>query len=229
MTCWLVRGAGTCRPVGRVPAVSATALSRDGSRRRYRCAGGLKRRWHSWLGIALGALLLANLMPIASADQTDHRLPALFDQLRQAKTPGEAATIEGVIWAIWTESGDKELDRLMMEGSTAMAMRDYATALSDFDEITNRAPQFAEGWNKRATLLYLLGDLQASLDDIARVLKLEPRHFGALAGLGLVNLGLDHEEAARDAFRDVLKIDPMNAAAKANLKAVQQEIDNKSI
>jgi tetratricopeptide (TPR) repeat protein len=165
----------------------------------------------------------------AAADQTDHRLPALFDQLQQAKSSGEAATIENVIWAIWTESGNKELDRLMMEGSAAMAIRDYATAMSDFDEITNRAPQFAEGWNKRATLLYLLGDLQSSLDDIGRVLKLEPRHFGALAGLGLVNLGLDREEAARDAFRNVLKIDPMNAAAKANLKAVQQAIDNKSI
>jgi tetratricopeptide (TPR) repeat protein len=169
----------------------------------------IRARWHcrhigtiaclctlSLFCLAFGSLTLSTG---ASADQTDSRLPALFEQLQQAKTPAEAATIEGVIWAIWTESGNKELDRLMMEGMAAMAVRDYATALADFDEVTNRAPQFAEGWNRRATLLYLLGDLQSSLDDIGRVLKLEPRHFGALAGLGLVNLGLDHEEAARDA------------------------------
>ncbi|HVJ42291.1 MAG TPA: tetratricopeptide repeat protein [Dongiaceae bacterium] len=165
----------------------------------------------------------------ALADQRDSRLPDLFHQLQQAKSPSEAMTIEGTIWAIWAESGDKELDRLLTEGTAAMSIHDFATALSDFDAVTNRAPQFAEGWNKRATSLYLIGDLQASLEDIGRVLKLEPRHFGALAGLGLVNLGLDREEAARDAFQQVLKIDPMNLAAKANLKAVQQQIDDKSI
>lgn len=175
------------------------------------------------------ALLIAGASAPVIADQRDSRLPELFRQLQQAKSPVEAMTVEGVIWAIWAESGDKELDRLLAEGTAAMSVDDYATALADFDALTQRAPQFAEGWNKRATLLYLIGDLQASLEDIDRVLKLEPRHFGALAGLGLVNLGLDREEAARDAFAQVLKIDPMNLAAKANLKAVQQQLDDKSI
>ena len=191
------------------------------------------RRRRGLRGFLLPLLCAAALLTAgasgAVADQRDSRLPDLFRQLQQAKSPVEAMTIESVIWAIWAESGDKELDRLLAEGTAAMSVRDYATALSDFDALTKRAPQFAEGWNKRATLLYLLGDLQASLEDIGRVLKLEPRHFGALAGLGLVNLGLDREEAARDAFAQVLKIDPMNLAAKANLKAVQQQLDDKSI
>jgi tetratricopeptide (TPR) repeat protein len=138
-------------------------------------------------------------------------------------------TIESVIWAIWAQSGDRELDHLLADGATAMSSQDYTTALSDFDDLTRRAPDFAEGWNKRATVLYLMGDLQASLNDIQRVLELEPRHFGALAGLGLVNLGLDQDEAARDAFQRVLKIDPMNLPAKLNLKAVEEQIKNKSI
>lgn len=225
MTRCLASPPGNSLSVGPLPANASATPQQRGGHFLSRCRQAIACS----LLCLLTAGGLAFFAVTAAADQTDHRLPALFDQLRQAKSPGEAAAIENMIWAIWTESGDKDLDRLMMEGRAAMAIQDYATALSDFDEITNRAPQFAEGWNKRATLLYLLGDLQASLDDIGRVLKLEPRHFGALAGLGLVNLGLDHEEAARDAFRDVLKIDPMNAAAKANLQAVQQEIDNKSI
>ncbi|HEX9447093.1 MAG TPA: hypothetical protein VF920_03910 [Dongiaceae bacterium] len=165
----------------------------------------------------------------AEADQHDKRLPELFKQLQAARSPIEAMTIESIIWSIWSETGSSELDRLMADGAAAMARQDYTKALVVFDDLTRRAPNFAEGWNKRATVLYLMGYMQASLDDIDHVLALEPRHFGALAGLGLVNLGLDHEEAARDAFQRVLKIDPMNVPARANLKAVEEQIKNKSI
>jgi tetratricopeptide (TPR) repeat protein len=194
---------------------------------------GSGRPW-IWILLLLALLCLwlaagTVFSPGAAADQRDKRLPDLFTQLQGAKSPSEAHVIESVIWAIWAETGDKDLDHLLGEGANAMSVQDYTTALSDFDELTKRAPQFAEGWNKRATVLYLMGDLQASLSDIDRVLKLEPRHFGALSGLGLVNIGLEHDEAARDAFQRVLKIDPMNPGAKANLKAIQDEIDNKSI
>ena len=165
----------------------------------------------------------------AAADQHDHRLPDLFKRLQEAKSPTEANIIESVIWAIWAQSGNKELDRLLSEGAAAMSVEDYATAMVDFDKLIERAPQFAEAWNKRATLHYLMGDMQASLDDIDKTLALEPRHFGALAGLGLVNIGLERDEAARDAFQRVLQIDPMNLPARANLKEIQQEIDKKSI
>jgi tetratricopeptide (TPR) repeat protein len=190
------------------------------------------RRLLAWLLLAWLCLGLAGLFTLSSpaaGDQRDKRLPDLFSQLQAAKSPSEASVIESIIWAIWAETGDKDLDHLLSAGAEAMSVQDYTTALSDFDELTNRAPQFAEGWNKRATVLYLMGDLQSSLDDINRVLKLEPRHFGALSGLGLVNLSLEKDEAARDAFQRVLQIDPMNAGAKANLKAIQEEIDNKSI
>lgn len=179
--------------------------------------------------LCLGLTAITAFSPVAAADQRDKRLPDLFKQLQAAQSPDQAQAIESVIWAIWAETGDKDLDRLLGDGAAAMSVQDYSTALSDFDELTKRAPQFAEGWNKRATVLYLMGDLQASLEDIGRVLQLEPRHFGALSGLGLVNLGLDRDDAAKDAFQRVLKIDPMNPGAKANLKAIQDDIDNKSI
>ena len=179
--------------------------------------------------LCVGLTAITAFSPVAAADQRDKRLPDLFRQLQAAQSPDQAQVIESVIWTIWAETGDKDLDRLLGDGSAALSAQDYTTALSDFDELTKRAPQFAEGWNKRATVLYLMGDLQSSLDDIGRVLQLEPRHFGALSGLGLVDLGLQREEAARDAFQRVLKIDPMNPGAKANLKAIQEDIDNKSI
>ena len=179
--------------------------------------------------LCVGLTAITAFSPVAAADQRDKRLPDLFRQLQAAQSPDQAQVIESVIWTIWAETGDKDLDRLLGDGSAALSAQDYTTALSDFDELTKRAPQFAEGWNKRATVLYLMGDLQSSLDDIGRVLQLEPRHFGALSGLGLVDLGLLREEAARDAFQRVLKIDPMNPGAKANLKAIQEDIDNKSI
>ncbi|MET1028501.1 MAG: tetratricopeptide repeat protein [Dongiaceae bacterium] len=189
--------------------------------------------------ILLTALLLVGLPgmvmsvpafdPPAYADQRDARLPKLFDALQRAQSAEEAVSLEAVIWNIWAETGKSDLDQLLQAGSLAMTQDDYDTALKDFDKLTKRAPAFAEGWNKRATVNYLMGNYQASLADIDRTLALEPRHFGALAGLGMVNLELDRDEAALDAFQRVLKIDPMNPAARINVETVKQRIKEKSI
>ncbi|HEY4162808.1 MAG TPA: tetratricopeptide repeat protein [Dongiaceae bacterium] len=175
--------------------------------------------------IALSALALSP----ADADQKDARLPGLFDQLKQAASPDAANAIEARIWAIWTEADDPAIDKLMDEGSTAMTQTDFQTALDRFNGIIAKRPDFAEGWNKRATLYYLMGEYKKSLDDIDHVLELEPRHIGALSGLGLVNLQLDRDEAAADAFQRVLDIDPQNIGAKANLAAVNDLLKRKSI
>ncbi|HEX6119256.1 MAG TPA: tetratricopeptide repeat protein [Dongiaceae bacterium] len=174
------------------------------------------------LGLGLGSLH-------AWADQTDPRLKALFENLRTAPSPGAAADVEGQIWAIWVESGDPSLDQVFQLGSQAMAIGDTNTALKIFDTIVEKAPNFAEGWNKRATIYYMMGNYEASLADIDRTLELEPHHFGALAGLGLVNIGLDRDEAALDAFQRVLKVDPQSQSAKQNIEFVKQRIKDKSI
>lgn len=165
----------------------------------------------------------------ARSDQTDPRLKGLFESLRTAASPEAASDVEDQIWAIWVESGDADLDKVLEVGSRAMAVGDTVTALKIFDAIVRKAPNFAEGWNKRATVYYMMGNYEASLADIDHTLELEPHHFGALSGLGLVNIGLDRDEAALDAFERVLKVDPQSQSAKANIEIVKQHIKDKSI
>ena len=165
----------------------------------------------------------------ARSDQTDPRLKGLFEKLKTAPSPEAAAPVEAEIWTIWAKSGDSELDRVFEVGSRAMAIGDVTTALKIFDTIVRKAPDFAEGWNKRATVHYMMGNYEASLADIDRTLELEPHHFGALAGLGLVNLELDRDEAALDAFERVLKVTPQSQSARHNIEIVKQRIKDKSI
>lgn len=179
--------------------------------------------------------LLVSLAPllgqpsVADADQTDPRLPALFDRLQQTDNPAVARLTEFMIWQIWGESGKGDLDRLMREGEEAMGAADFKTAKARFDAVIAARPDFAEAWNKRATMHYFAGDYQASLDDIEQVLELEPRHFGALSGLGLVNIALSRDAAALDAFERVLALYPTNLPAQQNLSIMRKRIQEGDI
>jgi tetratricopeptide (TPR) repeat protein len=186
-------------------------------------------RYTSAILVAVVGLGLGLGFADTRADQTDPRLGDLFENLRTAPSPEAAADVEGEIWAIWTKSGDAGLDQVFEVGSRAMAIGDTSTALKIFDAIVRKAPNFAEGWNKRAAVHYMMGNYEASLADIDRTLELEPHHFGALAGLGLVNIGLDRDEAALDAFERVLKVAPQSQSAKINIEIVKQRIKDKSI
>jgi Tfp pilus assembly protein PilF len=136
-----------------------------------------------WL--VIGALVL---VPLAgNAGQKDGRLDDLFAKLRIINGGPEAQILELAIWKIWAEAGDPATDTLMQLGMGAMQGGDLPGALSLFDAVTARAPDFAEGWNKRATVFFMMGAMERSAEDVARVLALEPRHFGALSGLGLIN------------------------------------------
>ena len=177
------------------------------------------------------ALAIAGQILIAPAfaDQKDPILPELFERLMKAPSPGEAQEIDALIWHVWLKAGSPELDTLMAQGSEAMDNGEYATAMTDFNKIIAARPDFAEGWNKRATLYYLMEDYKNSLADIDKTLALEPRHFGALSGLGLVNIKLEKYEEAVKAYQRVLAVDPQNAGAKANLDVVNDLIKKKSI
>jgi tetratricopeptide (TPR) repeat protein len=179
--------------------------------------------------VALAAVTLAGSFSQALADQTDKRLPGLFRTLKTAPDTDSATAIEQEIWRIWFESGNAEIDTLMAQGADAMEANDYPTALERFNAIIAKRPKFAEGWNRRATLYYLMGEYKKSLADIDHTLKLEPRHIGALSGLGLVNTQLDKLEAAEDAYKRVLAISPQNGNAQQNLEAVRALIKKRSI
>jgi tetratricopeptide (TPR) repeat protein len=146
----------------------------------------------AWLILTVGLLTAT----VSTADQSDPRLEELFQSLLAAPDAGAAKDIESQIWRIWAETGDAETDKAFEFGTQAMALGDYRTALAVFMTMTRDTPDFAEGWNKLATVEYLLGNYQSSIQSIDRTLALEPRHFGALAGLGLVNMELEREEAA---------------------------------
>jgi len=171
------------------------------------------------LGGLMAALVAATVLCTGSAGaaQDDPRLNNLFDKLRATSNPAEARIVELSIWQIWSESGDPATDSLMELGVTAMETRDFAGALGLFGAITERSPDFAEGWNKRATVLYLMGAPQRAAEDVARVLSLEPRHFGALSGLGLIDMELHRDNDAIAAFQQALKLNPNMPDAKAHL------------
>ncbi len=182
------------------------------------------------MAASLAALiLLMGALSAGWADQKDTRLPGLFSDLKKASSSDEADAIEAKIWTIWLQANDPAIDKLMEQGSTAMSNQDFPAAMQSFNAIIEKRPDFAEGWNKRATLYYLMGDYEHSLKDIDRTLELEPRHIGALSGLGLVNMQMDRDEAAADAFKRVLDIDPQSASAQMNLAIVNDLLKKKSI
>ncbi len=112
------------------------------------------------------------------------------------------------IWLLWLHSDDKAVNRLMAQGVIAMQRGALDRALDRFDEITRRAPDFAEGWNKRATVLYMMGRHRESVADVQQVLNLEPRHYGALSGLGMILVALGREEDALEWLRRALEVNP---------------------
>ncbi len=103
-----------------------------------------------------------------------------------------------------------------------MNRRNFGEALARFNEVIEKDPEFAEGWNRRATLYFLMGDYEASIADIQSTLALEPRHFGALSGLGLVNIQLERFGAAIEAFEEALKVNPHMPGAKQNIKLLRR-------
>jgi tetratricopeptide (TPR) repeat protein len=178
---------------------------------------------------ALAFFLLGCALSPAQADQKDPRLDKLFAQLKGASSIEDAQPIEAKIWEIWSQSGDQNVDALMAIGTSALNDQDYNQAYRAFGRVVQLAPNFAEGWNKRATALYLLGRYDDSIKDITKVLELEPRHFGALSGLGLCNAQLDKEKEALDAFEKALTINPNMPGIRQDAEDMKKSLAAKSI
>jgi len=161
--------------------------------------------------------------------QNDPQLDALFAALKSAPSEQAAAPVEARIWALWTASGTDDIDRLMALGVSAMGEGDFATANAAFTAIVEKAPGFAEGWNKRATLYYLIGAFDRSTADVEKTLTLEPRHFGALSGLGMIRLAQGDENGALAAFDRALGIHPNVAGATSHIQALREKLKGRQI
>lgn len=145
--------------------------------------------------------------PPATAQAPQQHLDQLYAELADPKNP-DWRIAEGDIQREWSKSGSAAMDLLLRRGQEALAAGDYTTAIEHLTALTDHAPDFAEGWNARATALYFAGHLGASVADIRRTLRLNPHHFGALAGLGMIFEDLGRPEAALRAYRASLDIDP---------------------
>ncbi len=174
------------------------------------------------IGLALSMIVAASF---ASADQQDPRLDPLFAELSAAESEAAAATIEAEIWSIWQEVDDPASARLLRQGGEAMASRVFQVAIVSFNRLIARSPDFAEGWNRRATLHFLMGNDAASVRDIEATLRLEPRHFGALSGLGLIMMRNDRPDAALRSFEAALEVHPYLPGARSHLEALRQLVE----
>ena len=167
---------------------------------------------------------------IAESDGRDFRLNQLFDQLKKSNNDSKALEIEMKIWNIWsTHPTQEKLTQSLAKGSDLMSKGELEPAYKIFSTIVNSAPDWAEGWNKRATVLYLMGRYQDSLNDIDKVLKRESRHFGALSGLGLVQIKLKNYEKAIKSYQAAQKIYPSIMSAKIMIPQIQELIKKESI
>lgn len=136
------------------------------------------------------------------------KLDALFASLKKAGSEAEAREFTEEIWRLWNQSGRPDIDAMMARAFGGMQSRDIGLANLLLDEVIEQAPDFAEGWNRRATLRYLTGDNEGSLLDIEKTLALEPRHFGALAGRAMIHAATERWKEAVTDYRAALTVNP---------------------
>ena len=154
--------------------------------------------------------IVAALLPILlafPAGAEPSRLDGLFERLRAAND-ADARQIEREIWIEWSKSGSPAMDLLLQRGRDALEAGDTNAAIAHLTALVDHDPDFAEGWNARATAYYNAGLLGPSIHDIGRTLELNPRHFGALSGLAMIFEELKRPEKALEVYRKVLEIDP---------------------
>ena len=153
----------------------------------------------------------------------DDQLDKLFGDLHQAKTSRDPDKIIADIWQIWGSNDSPTAELLIRQGTAAMNAHEFDAAEKTFIQLIESYPNYAEGWNKRATLYFIMGRYDASLTDIQHVLDLEPRHFGALAGKAAILRAQGHTREALGVLRETLAINPHMASVQQSIKELEKE------
>ncbi len=156
--------------------------------------------------------------------QNDPRLDGLFAQLRNAKSREAAERIEQSIQDVWMISGNGAADLEMLQGLQALSRKDGEEAIAAFTRAIEAQPDFAEAWNKRGTVNFLLERYDASVRDIRKTVEMEPRHFGALSGLGLIHLGRGNYREALAAFDSALAANPWLPGAESTIRSLRERL-----
>jgi tetratricopeptide (TPR) repeat protein len=171
---------------------------------------------------AMRLVAIKRLAEVGTMSDSTKLIPRLHDDNETVRELAAAA-----LWNIWSRSGDDEIDALYQQGIRQMQAANLDDALTTFSEIIRRKPDFAEGWNKRATILYIAGEHRKSLKDCDEALKRNPLHFGALSGMAQIHLVLGHPEHALAAYERALRINPNLPDAEENLKALREAVSER--
>lgn len=156
-------------------------------------------------------------------------LDFLFGALKVAPDETTAKAIEERIWSVWTASRSDTANLLMTRVKTAIEAKDLDLAVTLLDGIVKIKPDYIEGWNRRATIFYMKKDYGRALADIRQVLKREPRHFGALAGLGLILQDIGDDKQALEVYRRALEVYPRMERIPDLVKTLQEKIEGRDI
>jgi tetratricopeptide (TPR) repeat protein len=167
-------------------------------------------------------------LPKISADRT-RGLDFLFGALKVAPDGDSAKHVEARIWALWSQTTSDTTALLMTRAKTAVDAKQIDVALKLLDAVVKLKPDYLEGWNRRATIYYLQNDYTRSLQDIEQVLVREPRHFGALAGLGMIMQELGDEKRALEAFRKALAVNPHLEKVPEMVKSLTEKVEGRDI
>jgi len=160
----------------------------------------------------------------------DEELGLLFNQLLEIQSPSEADEITLKIWEIWTNDAETEFGQsTMIEGVSLMNRNSLVAAEKLFSELIRVSPDYIEAWNKRATVRYMMGQLENSLNDVYVVLSKEPKHFGAMSGLGLIMIQREDFEGALSAYKKLIAIHPFSKDALSLVPILEQRVLGKSI
>ena len=165
-------------------------------------------------------ILIILFSNFAQADQKDERLIELFEKLFLSTNNMEASKLLFNIWDIWSIADNQETQIIFDEANQFMDVGELDNAIELFTKVVKQSPEFAEGWNKRATVYFLKGELNKSISDIEKTLNLEPRHFGALDGLAEIYLITDDLVGAAATYRRILEIIPSSKKSQDRLRLI---------
>lgn len=173
--------------------------------------------------------LLAETPSSAAVAKAESPLQVLFSDLKRERNEKAAERIASRIWDEWNKSGSSSVDLMMLWSQQAIEAKKYDVALDFLDQIVTLDPSYAEGWNRRATVHFLMQNYRKSMSDIEHTLELEPRHFGALSGMAQIMTATGRDELALKAWQRVLDIYPMLRNAQNEVSRLSEELSGEGI